>query len=305
MASPLPPRIEEQSLSALGHRARSPRFQPSKDATPFHDDLDDYDIPISPIEGLEQKQKDIESSQSLNNPRNDYGSTIIDAGSAGTIILEDAKTSPIGNTNNLNNGLSHPASDNVSPAAIIVPIFIVLILLTGLTYFFRPCTSLRSRKKSPTAAALASDLETGAVPPPVLSPSVVPAQEPREHQRGWLFMPQLGVPNWIRGYRRRSDPRHADDPDWQLDVNEVGEAPPEYTGPIPEEKREMEANMMQRSATNATTATTETLPGYQALEEAQVSRQYEVHSREAAGGTEQRSDDVTEGNQASVEKSAD
>lgn len=112
-------------------------------------------------------------------------------------------------------------------------------------------------------------------------------------------MPQLGVPNWVRGYRRRSDPRGADDPDWQLDVNDVGEAPPEYTI---EEKSEIGATL-QRSTTNATTQS-ETLPGYDDVDGAQVERQDEVHTREVDRPSEEDNIDVNDARQARDEKNS-
>ena len=250
-------------------------------------------------EDHEQKLKDIKSSQTWNNPQDDYGSQPYD-GTDTTALVPETLDLPDSTSFSYTGNLSHHASNGVNAGAIIVPIFIVLILITGLTFFFvrssNPCTSLRRSRRSPNAQALASDLES-ASPPRVLSPSTVPAQIPRDQERGWLFMPQLGVPNWVRGYRRRSDPRGAEDPDWQLDVNEVGEAPPEYTAPN-QEKTEAEATMMQRTASNAITATGETLPGYQASEEAPAQRQDEVHPREPATTTEDGSNhdsDATEG----------
>ena len=134
---------------------------------------------------------------------------------------------PVTTTMNTSGGTT-PAGRTVSAAAIIIPVFLILALVTCLGWLFHASgynLSYRIRRrdsKDIDPATVASDLETGQ-PPRTLSPSAVPTTEPRNSEKGWMFMPNLG--NWVRGYRRRSDPRGEGNEDWQLDVNDkIGRA---------------------------------------------------------------------------------
>lgn len=133
-----------------------------------------------------------------------------------------------------------------APLAYLIPMLGAAFLI--LTFAFWTLSRRRSRRlalaQQEGRQALAQDLEvTGAgTHPRALSPSIpLPVSEPREHERGRVLLRLLRAPQFLRGYRRRGE-FESGDPDWELDVDDAGVAPPPYTAPAPSsEKRQATA----------------------------------------------------------------
>ena len=266
------------------------------------------DSESSPIETYERVQLEIKNSGSdWNNPKDSYGSVPYDGTDTSMLLPPDDpnydtagshNSAPVTTTTNTSGGTT-PAGRTVSAAAIIIPVLLILALVTCLGWLFHASgynLSYRIRRRNSKdidPATVASDLE-GGQPPRTLSPSAVPIAVPREAERGWMLMPNTGFGNWVRGYRRRSDPRGAGNEDWQLDVNDVGEAPPDYAE-AEREKQVVDTENVRRMNTNDTTMTGETgigsvrsegsLPAYNVVGSAQSppqqGREDEVHGRAA------------------------
>lgn len=258
----------------------------------------------SPIEEYERAQLEKANSDSTwNKPKDSYGSLPYDGTDTSMLLPSDDpnydtagshNSAPVTTTTNTSGGTT-PAGRTVSAAAIIIPVFLILALVTCLGWLFHASgynLSHRIRRRNSKdidPATVASDLEVGQ-PPRTLSPSAIPTAVPRDTERGWMFMPNIG--NWVRGYRRRSDPRGVGNEDWQLDVNDVGEAPPDYAE-AEREKQVVDTENVRRMNTNGTTLTGETrigsvmsegsLPAYNVVDVAQrppyQGREDEVHSR--------------------------
>ena len=273
------------------------------------------DSKSSPIEEYERKHLVIKNSGSdLNNPKDSYGSVPYDGTDTSMLLPPDElnydtagshNSAPATTTTNTSGGTT-PAGRTVSAAAIIIPVFLILALVTCLGWLFHASgynLSHRIRRRNSKdidPATVASDLEAGQ-PPRTISPSAVPIAVPREVERGWMLMPNNGFGNWVRGYRRRSDPCGAGNEDWQLDVNDVGEAPPNYAE-AEREKQVVDTENVRRMNSNDTTMTAEAgtesvrseggLPAYNAVDGAQrlpqQGREDEVHGRagEESGGVE-------------------
>lgn len=251
------------------------------------------DAESSPIEDYETKQLEIKNSGSdWNNPQDPYGSVSYDNTDTSMLLpLDNPNYDAVGSHNSApmtaatnSSGGTTPAGRTASAAAIIIPIFLILALVACLGWLvhargYNLSHRIRRRNsKDIDPATVASDLETGQ-PPRALSPSAVPISTARDTERGWMFMPNIG--NWVRGYRRRSDPRGAGNEDWQLDVNDLGEAPPDYAQ-AEREKQVVDTENVRRMNTNNTTGTTLTgetgigsvtsersLPAYNAVNGAQ------------------------------------
>lgn len=262
------------------------------------------DSESSPIEDYERKQLEIKNSGSdWNNPKDSYGSVPYDGSDTSMLLPPDDpnydtsgshNSAPVTTTTNTSAGTT-PAGRTVSAAAIIIPVFLILALVTCVGWLFHASgynLSHRIRRRNSKEldpATVASDLEVGQ-PPRALSPSAVPTAVPRDAERGWMFMPNIS--SWVRGYRRRSDPRGTDNEDWQLDVNDVGEAPPDYAE-AEREKQVVDIENVRRMNTNDTIMTGSTgigsvrsegsLPAYNVVDGAQrppqKGREDEVHRR--------------------------
>lgn len=131
-----------------------------------------------------------------------------------------------------------------SPLTYLAPLCVSLFLLLCLTLYFisKRRSRLLARQHSASRAALAADLECAGTHPRSLSPSVpIPteAEEPRTLERGWVFRRWLRVPHFVRGYRRRSDPMREVDEDWEVDVDDVGLAPPPYEEKVENDRGEV------------------------------------------------------------------